>query len=86
MVLQQSLEKSLTELLDLVGQQSAEVSAYQLLALVRAYALTTGLVPTVFVAASDALPNSILLAAPEYRCDGVADDVQIQAAIAVLPT
>ena len=82
----QSLEKSLTELVGLVGQQSAELSAAQLLAMVRAYAVTTGLVPTVFVAASDALPNSRLLAAPAYRCDGVADDVQIQAAIDILPT
>src|SRR3972149_5009196 len=41
--------------------------------------------PTIFVAASDASAASIAAALPEYRCDGVADDVQIQAAIAALP-
>ena len=41
--------------------------------------------PTIFVAASDALASSIAMAAPEYRCDGTADDVQIQAAIDALP-
>jgi len=41
---------------------------------------------TIFVAASDASAASIAAVLPEYRCDGTADDVQINAAIAALPT
>src|SRR3990167_10805911 len=40
---------------------------------------------TIFVAASDASAASIAAALPAYRCDGTADDVQIQAAIDALP-
>src|SRR3972149_4823904 len=40
---------------------------------------------TIFVAASDASAASIAAALPAYRCDGTADDVQINAAIAALP-
>lgn len=76
-----SIESSLAGLLGLSGPIAAESSAAQLLALVNAYAATSGLVPTILVAASDASPNSRLLAAPEYRCDGTADDVEILAAI-----
>src|SRR3990167_4658401 len=41
--------------------------------------------PNIFVAASDASAASIAATLPEYRCDGTADDVQINAAIAALP-
>jgi len=40
---------------------------------------------TIFVAASDASAASIAAALPAYRCDGTADDVQIQAALDALP-
>ena len=40
-------------------------------------------IPTKVVAASDA--SEALLATAEYVCDGIADDVQIQAAIEALP-
>ena len=44
-----------------------------------------GAAATIFVAASDASAASIAAALPQYRCDGTADDVQIQAAITALP-
>jgi len=40
---------------------------------------------TIFVAASNASAASIAAALPEYRCDGVADDIDINAAVAALP-
>ncbi len=41
-------------------------------------------VPVVMVAASDASKKARVLAS--YRCDGIADDVQIQQAIDSLPS
>lgn len=40
---------------------------------------------TIYIAASDALATSIASADPTYRCDGTADNVQIQAALDALP-
>src|SRR3990167_3772041 len=40
---------------------------------------------TIFVAASNASAASIAAALPEYSCDGVADDIDINAAVAALP-
>ena len=85
----QSIEMSLAQLLGLHHQQSAEASAALLLAQVQEWIAAGvtggGLIPTIFIAASDATPEDKAAAGPAYTCDGVADEVQINLAIAALP-